>query len=322
MGRDITGNCVPRKRRVLHLRPLQHLEVATSRCRRAGRLAPRARRISFVGPLEQLKVTSAGRGIRAHCNTSGWPPRAASEQVLSSHGQGGSCPRAHCSISRCPRLAASKQVTKFQGHPSAPISAFRAGCHEPRQRKCPRSTDKEDPAPAPTAAHRGGRLRAASEQVHSSFNRQEGFCSRTHCSTSRCPPLAAAAQVFRSHGQGGSWSLACCSNPMWPPAAAAAQINSFQRHPCSSAQRGRATDVTKSNTLSRQPPPPPPPSPWTSSRVRRSIDERTALSAAMSFGNTWWRRISSGRQLYSDADALDTMARKNLFLALGLGFRV
>jgi hypothetical protein len=130
MGRDITGNCVPLKRRVLHPRPLQHLEVAASRCRRAGRLAPRARRILFVGPLEQLKVTSTGRGsaslivprtaasrgdllqprkrrfsrpLLAHpLQRLEVDPSAAKAQVFTSHGQGGSWPRAHCSTARSP----------------------------------------------------------------------------------------------------------------------------------------------------------------------------------------------------------------------------
>ena len=60
MSRKITERLVPRARRVLIPRPLQHLEVATVSCPITGSIAPRARRVLLPRPLEYLEFASPG----------------------------------------------------------------------------------------------------------------------------------------------------------------------------------------------------------------------------------------------------------------------
>ena len=190
---------------------------------RASLLVPRS--AVRARPLQHLQVSRL-RGMaqvhsshgapfaRAHCSTSRWPPSAAKRKSL--------VPRR--SRSRAPTAAPPGGRLRGCGaSPLVPRSAVRARPLQHLQ----------------VAAFRG--MRASLSSHGAPF-------ARTHCSTSRWPPSAAArkssrpterrsraptaappggrprgmAQVFSSHG--APFARAHCSTSRWPPCAAKAQV--------------------------------------------------------------------------------------------------
>ena len=183
---------------------LQHLEVPGLRRVRARPLAQRA--AVRAHPPQQFEVPVFRRFrtrvlvprtafARIHCSTSRCPACAASEHVLSPNGQ--PFARIHRNNSRCPFFAASALVywstNSFRAHPLQHLEV--PGLRRVRARPLAQRAAVRAHPPQQFEVPVFRRFRTRVLVPRTAF-------ARIHCSTSRCPAIAAAlTHVSVSHGQ-------------------------------------------------------------------------------------------------------------------------